>query len=275
MYDKDHLLKSMGVSSLSEVDPYSPDVYIKPRPGKYGWKPLELTKEYKRVMDSKLVQTMKDEEREENRKYHVQFYEESVMLNRLGDYETGREARMESDKRKDADPWYDLNERMWDAVKTEDQEEISYLKDLIEKVGGPPPSLKDKVNEEGYVPLSSIYSWTLSNQRLEELIRDYNDPGYEEWERQISVVRSMKDVDRKAFMESDKKKELDEEAVRKIARERAKSRVRWVGGLDSYGMEEWEVGERMAEKDEERKVSWCCCLLSFCSRCLVLDEICA
>ena len=249
MYDKEPLLKSMGVNSLDELDAYSPDVYVKPRPGKYGWKPIELTREYKHAMDAKTEQVMSDNEREENLKIHVQLYEDSVRLNKLGDRESGREARIESDKRAEADPWFDLNERMYEAVKVSDSEEVTYLKGMIEKIKGPPPSLKDKVNEDGYVPPSSMYSLTLSNERLEELIKEYDNDQISELQRQDSIVRSLENIEWDKY----DTREEDEIWVKEMADERYWDRIRWLGETATKNEDYLEYRKEVL--DEERKVS--------------------
>lgn len=254
MYDKDKLLKSLGVSSLDEIDPYSPDVYIKPRPGKYGWKPIELTKEYKRARDRSSVQTMTDNEREENLKVHKQLYEDSVKLNRLGDRESASKARIESNERMDADPWFNLNERMEEAVKIKDEEEISYLKEMIEKMGGPPPSLKDKVNENGYVPVSSIYSLTLSNDRLDRLINDYKKEEQMELLRKDMVLKELEEIDEAKY----DTREEDELWVAEMAEKRYWDRVYWMG--EKVPVNKYLVENRKEKMDKERKVS---CIIYF------------
>jgi ApaG protein len=190
---------------------------------------------------------MNDNEREENLKIHKQLYEDSVKMNRLGDRESASKARIESNERMDADPWFNLNERMEEAVKLQDEEEISYLKEMIEKFGGPPPSLKDKVNEKGYVPVSSIYSLTLSNDRLERLINDYKKEEQMELLRKDMVLKELEDIDEAKY----DTREQDEMWVAEMAEQRYWDRIYWMG--EKVPVNQDLVENRKEKMDKERK----------------------
>ncbi|KAL7484116.1 hypothetical protein ACHAW6_009761 [Cyclotella cf. meneghiniana] len=247
--DQEALLRSMGVSSIDEIDPWSPDVYIKPRPGKYGWTAIEQTKEYLHKMDSTTVQTLSDNEREENLRMYKQLYEESVMLTKLGDFEGSDEARFESNKRRKADPWFGLNERMEEAVKIDDTEEIQYLKTMLDKVRGPPPSLKDKVNDEGYVPEYHIFGITLSNDRLETLIESVEDEIDRENSRQRSALWELSNIAHKEATKQDREQEIAE------AKEAYSQRFWHRVGMVGYRRKpyEEEMQWKKEEMDKERK----------------------
>ena len=258
----------MGVNSYDEVDPSNPDIYIKPRPGKYGWKPIELTKEYLRAQDKvncdpeNLLKT--DNEREENLKEHMTWYQDASKWSQVRDLESANEARMQADYFKSFDPWFDLNERLSDAVKCEDEEDITYLKQMIEQIGGPPPSLKEKVNEFGYVPLNSIYSLTLSNERLEELIRQTASDKYAEYNRKVGLYNKLLDIEEGKYGED---RVAEEEWVRQAQASRYRSQVAWLAEKRKVA-DAGRVQARKEAMDKDRKVSVLGNSLFFCLGCL-------
>jgi hypothetical protein len=248
--DEDAVARSMGVNNLNELDPYSPDIYIKPRPGKYGWQPIELTKEYMHKKDETAVQTMSDNEREENYKLYKQLYEDSIMLRKLGDYDGADEARYEFLQREKADPWYDLNIRMEKAVKEVDTEEVEYLKTMIEKVRGPPPSLKEKLNEDGYIPEYKLFKLTLPNERIQSLLDAVAWDLDEDMMEKDDALLGLAQIERKKYEEG------QEEQIKKLVEAKEQNLMDYYMNVGERDLPyDFEMAEQKQMMDDERKVS--------------------
>lgn len=81
------------------------------------------------------VQTMSDDERKENLEVMKQIFKFDLAdLQRRRDYAGWVEAKKDLKQRKANDPWFELNDRMKEAVQLDETEEIELLKKLIEKV---------------------------------------------------------------------------------------------------------------------------------------------
>lgn len=223
-----------------DIDPWDPNPYIKPRPGKYGWDSKDENAENKISMleaqellntlsDEEIAsrgQVMTDSEREENLDVIRRIRQTDVpTLNRSGDVLGAAESAADANAREKADPWYGLNERLGDAIKY-DTEEVEPIKELIEKVGGPPPQLiKYASNERGFVLRTEIIGMAISNARLEKMIdrRDALESikGREE-QRKEMVRKQMSKLDNPIKEESD----LSE--IAELARQREEN---WMRGI--------------------------------------------
>ena len=152
--EKEKFLSKLGRDI--DINPWDPNPYIKPRPGKYNWdeqnaatsggrvRSMQEAQEImSRMSDDEIVrrgQPMTTSEREENLNVIRRLRQHDVpLLKRSGDIVAMTEAAADANEREKADPWYDLNERLSDAIKYE-TEDPDHVRMLIEKVGGPPPS---------------------------------------------------------------------------------------------------------------------------------------
>lgn len=245
----DDFLASIGKSSIKDIDPWDPNVYIKPRPGKYGWEPIQqIDTEQIRLADSKLVQRMSDGERDDNLKMIKQLWEEGNMLAKFGDEDGAAEARKTSMEKRAADPWYGLNERLEEAVQLEEVEEVEYLQGLIAKVGGAPPALKKaESHPRGYVLESDIVGITLSNARLQRMIDQTEAELGREERRKERISRDLKELEnpqKDTFAE-------EEAEIREIARERAEKSLQI---LATKGLpDEERVQKKKEDFDKARK----------------------
>ena len=87
------------------------------------------------VSDDKYVQKLSDDERKENLQVMKQIFRNDLAdLQRRRDYAGWLEAKKDLKKRQAADPWFELNDLMKDAVQMDEMEEAARLKVLIEKV---------------------------------------------------------------------------------------------------------------------------------------------
>jgi len=257
-----------------EIDPWDPNPYIKPRPGKYGWDNKDETSENKdismmeaqellsKLSDEEIAtrgQIMTDSEREENLTVIRRIRQNDVPeLNRSGDVLGAAEAAADANAREKSDPWYDLNERLGDAIKY-DTEEAAPIKELIAKVGGPPPQLvKFADNERGYILRTEIIGMAISNERLEKMIDRRNaleSITNREEQRKEQVRKQMSQLDNPIKVESD----LDE--IAEIARQREENWMR--GIMDQEGRGDAAYQEQIKEeqkaydkKREELMKSW-------------------
>jgi len=158
-------------SSLAEkyaglkLDPFDPNPYIKPRPGRYGFR--EDISAAPATPDADLEQTMTDDERAENltimRKIKKEDLEELRMRK---DHAGWIEANAEMTRRENSDPWFALNERSREAYQLGDEEELQRLQALVKKVGGAPPGVP--VDEKrGYTVYTEIMAIPISKERAE------------------------------------------------------------------------------------------------------------
>lgn len=159
--EKEKFLAKLGKDI--DIDPWDPNPYIKPRPGKYNWdeqnvavsggkvRSMQEAQELmSRMSDADIIargQPMTTAEREENLDIIRRLRQHDVpLLKRNGDIVAMTEAAADANEREKADPWYDLNERLADAIKYE-TEDVEHIKMLIDKVGGPPPLLVKYAND--------------------------------------------------------------------------------------------------------------------------------
>lgn len=248
-----------------DIDPWDPNPYIKPRPGKYGWDSKDENAENKISMleaqellntlsDEEIAsrgQVMTDSEREENLDVIRRIRQTDVpTLNRSGDVLGAAESAADANAREKADPWYGLNERLGDAIKY-DTEEVEPIKELIEKVGGPPPQLiKYASNERGFVLRTEIIGMAISNARLEKMIdrRDALESikGREE-QRKEMVRKQMSKLDNPIKEESD----LSE--IAELARQREENWMRGIMDQEGRGDASFQEQIKEEEKAYEKK----------------------
>ena len=147
-----------------KLDPWDPNPIIKPRPSRY------FNEEDQQVSDDQLVQSMSTEERKENLAVMRQIRKNDLPdLRMRKDHAGWVEANNDMKRRYKRDPWFGVNERLRDAIQLgEPDEKIQYLKDLAEKLGGPPPGID--VGTKGYAVHTEIYDIGLSPSRAAGLL---------------------------------------------------------------------------------------------------------
>ena len=253
--EKEKFLAKLGRDI--EIDPWDPNPYIKPRPGKYGWEGKDNRESLSMAEAEELLSKMSDDEimekgtnplgeseRTENLDIIRRLRQTDVpTLRRAGDFMAMNEAAMDAGEREKSDPWFELNERLGDAIKY-DSEDVEKLKVLIDKVGGPPPQLaKYADSARGYITRSEIIGMAISNDRLERMI-----DRREAYDNAVNRENSRKEQVRKqmAKMENPKANEEAELAeIAKIAQEREDNWLR--------GMMERETVESFREKANEKE----------------------
>eukprot|EP00559_Dactyliosolen_fragilissimus_P001804 CAMPEP_0184863764 /NCGR_PEP_ID=MMETSP0580-20130426/12369_1 /TAXON_ID=1118495 /ORGANISM="Dactyliosolen fragilissimus" /LENGTH=821 /DNA_ID=CAMNT_0027362277 /DNA_START=164 /DNA_END=2629 /DNA_ORIENTATION=+ len=146
------------------LDPHDPNPSIKPRPGRFGYRTQVEDEAAIEVPDDQLVQTMSQDEREENLKIMRQIKKNDLADLRLRkDHAGWVEANNDLKKRIKDDPWFALNDRARDAYQLGEDEKVSYIQDLMAKVGGPPPGIK--IGPKGYALHTEIYDIGISAGR--------------------------------------------------------------------------------------------------------------
>jgi len=173
--DDDYEMAGKSAASLSssagtkspftglKLDPYDPNPVIKPRPSRYFKEPVDGPE---RVPDDQLVQTMSADERKENLSVMRQIRKSDLPdLRMRKDYAGWVEANNELKRRVASDPWFDVNERLRDAIQLgADEGKVKALQALAEKVGGPPPGLTVS-KSRGYIDHTEIYDIGISAGR--------------------------------------------------------------------------------------------------------------
>ncbi|KAL9190298.1 hypothetical protein ACHAXT_007509 [Thalassiosira profunda] len=241
-----------------DIDPWDPNPYIKPRPGKYGWDagkaPVqEQLAEAKLLSDEDIAargQTMSETEREENLNVIRRLRQNDVpTLRRQGDLLAAAEAAAEAEARENSDPWFSLNERLGDAIKYE-TEEVDTVKALIAKVGGPPPQLvKFADHPRGYVLRTEVIGMNLSNDRLEKMIdrqAAMEDEAKEEF-RKEAVRKEM------AKLDSPMKQESDLAEIAEIARQREEAYLRGIMDQDARNAQYAEMMKEDTKEYEKKR----------------------
>ena len=261
--EKEKFLSKLGRDI--EINPWDPNPYIKPRPGKYGWdkQTYEETGGKVRSMQEaqELMSRMTDEEimargnpmtmseREENLNIIRRLRQNDVpLLRRTGDHLSMVEAAADANAREKADPWYDLNERLGDAIKY-DTEDVEHLKKLIDRVGGPPPQLvKYASHPRGYVKRTEIIGMSLSNERLERLIdrRDSMQNIVNREEERKEMVRKQM-----AKLDSPQKEDKELAEIAEIAKRREEAFLR--GLMEQRSAADYQEANKEKVKEYEKK----------------------
>lgn len=123
--------------------------------------PVPVLKEY--------AQRLSADERKANLEVMKQIYTQDLaVLLRRRDYAGWIEAKRELRKRQDDDPWFELNDRMKEAVQMGEDDEAAEIQTLIDQVGGPPPGVKHR---RQYAVITEIYDAPMSLSRAESIVR--------------------------------------------------------------------------------------------------------
>ena len=264
--EKEKFLSKLGRDI--DINPWDPNPYIKPRPGKYNWdeqnaatsggrvRSMQEAQEImSRMSDDEIVrrgQPMTTSEREENLNVIRRLRQHDVpLLKRSGDIVAMTEAAADANEREKADPWYDLNERLSDAIKYE-TEDPDHVRMLIEKVGGPPPQLiKYASDPRGYVKRTEIIGMSVSNERLERMIdRRQQMEGINAREelRKENIKKEM------AKLDSPQKEDSDLAEIAEIAKRREENFLR--GLVEQNTVSDYQEGpnkEKVKEYEKKRE----------------------
>ncbi|KAL7544994.1 hypothetical protein ACHAWF_008367 [Thalassiosira exigua] len=244
-----------------EIDPWNPNPYIKPRPGKYGWKDpsppspsAELSHDGPgRPGDEDVAargQTMTDSERQENLEAIRKLRRTDVPnFRRAGDLLAAAEGASRAAAMEKADPWYELNERLGDAIKF-GIEDVEHLQALVAKVGGPPPPLvKYADNPRGYVLRTEIIGMQMSNERLERMIdrRAAWDDETREEQRKEAVRKQM------AKLDDPQREESELAEIQAIARKREEAYLRGILDQEGRAAQYAELMKDETKEDDKKR----------------------
>ena len=183
-----------------KLDPWDPNPLIKPRPSRYfkdtGGESGSLTSNVDVVPDDQLVQSMSQEERGENLQVMRQIRKNDLPdLRRRKDHAGWVEANNDLKRRLAKDPWFNVNERLRDAIQLGlPDDQIRYLQDLAQRLGGPPPGIT--IGAKGYAVHTEIYDIGLSPSQAAAVM-----------EREIRLERAA----RGRAMMAERKKNLEKE----------------------------------------------------------------
>ena len=264
--EKEKFLSKLGRDI--DINPWDPNPYIKPRPGKYNWdeqnaatsggrvRSMQEAQEImSRMSDDEIVrrgQPMTTSEREENLNVIRRLRQHDVpLLKRSGDIVAMTEAAADANEREKADPWYELNERLSDAIKYE-TEDPDHVRMLMEKVGGPPPQLvKYASDPRGYVKRTEIIGMSVSNERLERMIdrrQQMDGINAREELRRENIKKEM------AKLESPQKEDSDLAEIAEIAKRREENFLR--GLVEQNTVSDYQEGpnkEKVKEYEKKRE----------------------
>ena len=264
--EKEKFLSKLGRDI--DINPWDPNPYIKPRPGKYNWdeqnaatsggrvRSMQEAQEImSRMSDDEIVrrgQPMTTSEREENLNVIRRLRQHDVpLLKRSGDIVAMTEAAADANEREKADPWYELNERLSDAIKYE-TEDPDHVRMLMEKVGGPPPQLvKYASDPRGYVKRTEIIGMSVSNERLERMIdrrQQMDGINAREELRRENIKKEM------AKLDSPQKEDSDLAEIAEIAKRREENFLR--GLVEQNTVSDYQEGpnkEKVKEYEKKRE----------------------
>ena len=183
----------------------SAKIKLPPRPNLYGWDFDEL----ERVPDEELAQTMNAEERAENLRIIRQIYNSDLpILDKREDYAGWIEAKNDLDKRRNADPWYGVNDRLQNSYFMGEDEEVERLTKIADALGGMPLGITT-VGNDPYVNSIAIYEPPpTKGDRLDRLERARRDAMEKYGDEMVKDVKRM-------HREVDIEREKEEEARRK------------------------------------------------------------
>jgi len=173
--DEEYELSSSRYSELKspftglKLDPDDPNPLIKPRPSRYFRKEEA---EANRIPDDQLVQSMSADERKENLTVMRQIRKSDLPdLRMRKDHAGWVEANNDLKRRYARDPWFDVNERLRDAIQLgEPQEKVDGLIALSKKIGGPPPDID--MNNKEYAVHTEIYDIGISASRASSMVEE-------------------------------------------------------------------------------------------------------
>jgi len=147
-----------------KLDPSDPNPLIKPRPSRY------FKDQEEAIPDDSLVQKMSSDERKENLSVMRQIRKSDLPdLRMRKDHAGWVEANNDLKRRYERDPWFGVNERLREAIQLgESEENVSYLTDLAEKLGGPPEGID--LGARGFAVHTEIYDIGISPTRAASLL---------------------------------------------------------------------------------------------------------
>lgn len=162
-----------------KLDPWDPNPLIKPRPSRY-FREEEEESSLASTLDGDdnnnenledLKQTMSPEERQENLTVMRRIRKSDLPDLRVRkDHAGWVEANNDLKRRLNRDPWFAVNERLREAVQLgEDDERVRRLRELADRVGGPPPGLEVDP-QKGYAVHTEIYDIPLSPGRAASML---------------------------------------------------------------------------------------------------------
>jgi ApaG protein len=156
-------------------------------------------------------------------------------LHRRRDYAGWVEAKRDLKLRESNDPWFELNTRMMEAVQMGDDEEAKKIQILIDKVGGPPPGVKQR---REYAILTEIYNTPMSISRAENIAKaDQAKRNREIWKQRIAQREANEKAEEDAHLDP-----LREDREAEVRRELFMKRV--------YKNVEEEKKKAMAKAEE-------------------------
>lgn len=126
-------------------------------------------------------------------------------LQRRRDYAGWVEAKKDLKKREASDPWFALNKKLKDAVQMDENEEAARLREMIEKVGGPPPGVKAT---REYAQVSEIYDTGMSLSRAESIARyEQKKRNTEKWQAMIAERKANEEREEEEYRKNPYKAE--------------------------------------------------------------------
>lgn len=163
--------------------------------------------------ESKYVQKMTPDERRENLDVMKQIFKYDLAdLQRRRDYAGWVEAKKDLKKRQASDPWFDLNSKMKEAVQLDELDDVAKIQVMIDKVGGPPPGVKQRLE---YAVVSEIYSTPMSLSRAEGISGvEQKKKNTETWRRMIAERKANEEKDEEEYRNNPNKEEEDAKARR-------------------------------------------------------------
>lgn len=245
-YSRSTCLVPLSVSLNQDFD-------TSPSPSRKNSKSIVDDKDTTANKETNYVQTLSPEQRRENLNVMTRIFKHDLAdLHRRRDYVGWVEAKRDFKRRQNADPWFELNDLLKEAVQLDEKEEVERLKKIIEKVGGPPPGVK--LTRE-YAVLSDIYgSGTMSLSRAESIAKT------EQSKRNALVWKRMM-AERKANMEAEEEEywndPLKDEKDAKRRREKMMGKI--YGEIEekrkTMEARAKEIQEKYREQAEQQKLS--------------------
>ena len=210
-----------GVYAGLKLDPYDPNPAIKPRPGRYGFRSVDEVV----IPDEELVQTMSADERKENLEAMRQIKKNDLADLRLRkDHAGWVEANNDLKKRERSDPWFGLNDRMREAYQLGEDDTVTYLQGLIDKLGGPPPGVT--IGPRGYALHTDIYDIGMSPARQASMIeQEIIDDRVKRHKAMAAEARKNQEAAKRKFEEKMRGGDNSDEREAKERRERMMARL--------------------------------------------------
>lgn len=241
-------LKQLYASGKMTLD----NPIIPPRPGKYGLAGVSKAKRISTIPDvipdDQLVQNMTDSQRDENLKSMRQLRKDMTLLLRAEDSLGFSQAESEFERCKASDPWYRLNERLYEAFRCGSEDDQVYLKTLVENTGGPPPLLKKVGNHpRGYALIEEIYDIPINLDRIQGYIQE------QEWK---ADAKNMEQWGKDKYFKLDsaaqnrKNKETTKEEIAQLQEEKYK---RWIKALMMDDAERMQTAQNWQEREEKER----------------------